>query len=1785
MYYAFSGMGGTRVRSSLILIVLLGAVFTAGAAGTKEEDFRKAEGTENWESQYDISKLAPGKYNLLIEGKDKAGNVSTAGPYNVYVDPQSDLPVTGISNPTPDIRVGGDLNIVGTCVDDDGVASVEIKLDSGDWTKAEGKDYWSYVLDVSSIPDGKHTVSARGIDVNGVNGNPVSVSFNLDTVKPLVKVTSHASGTLASGQIKLAGTAEDANGVKSLSYSPDGKKTYAPLSLRQNQDRTSAQFEVNLDTRKLADGPYVYWFKAVDMMGSVGYTAFLIFADNTGPALEIIKPKPEDKVSGKVTISGKITERIGVKTFSYDAGEGNKGTIDLVPGDPYFVKEFDFTKLKSSSTRVALTVTDLAGNSTVKQVPITFLDEQARMPVLTLRSPAAGGTYAADILLSGAVRDDAGVKAVSYSLDGKPAVVTACGESFVIPITGISPGKHRITVRGMDTEDRAGKETAVDFVSTGLPPKVRFESMSGKKGPSPFRSGIEIARDEGAAISGAIDSYAQITAAEFSLNGRAPEKLAVSRSDKPGKWSFSIKVPAASPFGTVTLTLRATDEFGQTGEARSVFHVTNYAKRNIEPGIHFEDSRVGPDGAVTLMADETLWGFFDGEEIESVVLEPSTAAVSLSWEEDRIALKAGSPGSGDPVRIKVATRKKHVFTSPEYRFSVREASAQEPRILVSSIGSGKDMAQFYAGMRAVPGPSPAITGTLTIPGGLKTAEYSLQGKAPQSLSLNRKGEKSPEYAFSLSLPSDLPFGRTAVRISVTDAAGIRTDYSTAFFKVEREADGTMDQEGIYIADERIDAAGSILLAPGESLSGYLGGRPIKQISLEPSSPVVQATFEGGFFTITGAAEGILEKARIRIVNEAGDSFASDAITFRVDAEKPAITVESPITGGWTGKTLLLKGTATDANGIQNAEYALSAAPDAFQPLALPAVKAGIAAAFSVPVDLSGQPDGDVGLTIRAMDRAGRMTETSLRIMKDTVEPAITLLTPPAGDAVNGTITLAGSASDDGIIERVEFSPDGKTYTPAAGTDVFSFNLDLSKLPAGKPAVSFRAVDRSGNTALFSPELNVQQATDIPEVQIQIPEDGEVLRGDFTISGMVFDDDGVGSISYRIDSGEFVKLAGSNSFSIPVLLRDIADNEHVIEVKAEDLNGVASVVRKSTFKISKAEPVSKLLNPPYTTTNRGIITLNGSSVDKNGIKEVFISFDNGQTFDRAEGKEAWTYRLDTRILKDGTYSLFVKAVDSYDTEGFHTTLLNVDNTVPTIKLDSPVDGSSAAESLFLDGRAVDNIELVSLRAGLTPLEAGAKAGAPVLYELPRKGTFSFAMDLKATPQGWYNLSVEGMDRAQNSAKASRTIYVREKKAVERVDIMFPVNGETVAGSFAVSGRVQSTSPVSEVGILVDGKSTATAQVNAHGYFSLEMGPGTIPEGNHVLEAQFTLPDGLVLKSEARSIVYGRIGRWIRITSHSLGDFINTRPYIKGKAGYALAPFDPADKEAAAAAQKELQAHRIERIEVSMDNGKNFFRVDGSENWQFRLQSQDYPDGEIRLMARATFSDGGTAHDETILNLDDTPPQVVLLTPNEEGRFNGVVKMTGTAHDENGISEVRAVVRAGDKASYEVPAFIQGLYFEGHGLGSTTWEVGAGLTFFDDNVKLQALVGMAPQYDIMTGNLQAFYGWCFGAKLLANIAKLPFNYFLGPDWDFLSLSLALGANFTYVTNTNDFVTFGSAGTFIGGVVGQLEFPIIKNRGMSMFNTYSTYFEYQLWFISSDVEARLRNQFAFGLRIGVF
>lgn len=60
----------------------------------------------------------------------------------MYIDPNSDLPIVNISNPKTEAVVSGNINIIGTCVDDDAVDYVELRIDGGESIyRAKGKEF------------------------------------------------------------------------------------------------------------------------------------------------------------------------------------------------------------------------------------------------------------------------------------------------------------------------------------------------------------------------------------------------------------------------------------------------------------------------------------------------------------------------------------------------------------------------------------------------------------------------------------------------------------------------------------------------------------------------------------------------------------------------------------------------------------------------------------------------------------------------------------------------------------------------------------------------------------------------------------------------------------------------------------------------------------------------------------------------------------------------------------------------------------------------------------------------------------------------------------------------------------------------------------------------------------------------------------------------------------------------------------------------------------------------------------------------------------------------------------------------------------------------------------------------------------------------------------------------------------------------------------------------------------------------------------------------------------
>ena len=95
---------GKKVLGVLIASIFVLPLFAHGKGDIEELN---VENLNSWQEQFDLDSRKPGKYNIMITARDLGGNTYIEGPHNLFYDPNSDLPISGITNPYPNMRVVG----------------------------------------------------------------------------------------------------------------------------------------------------------------------------------------------------------------------------------------------------------------------------------------------------------------------------------------------------------------------------------------------------------------------------------------------------------------------------------------------------------------------------------------------------------------------------------------------------------------------------------------------------------------------------------------------------------------------------------------------------------------------------------------------------------------------------------------------------------------------------------------------------------------------------------------------------------------------------------------------------------------------------------------------------------------------------------------------------------------------------------------------------------------------------------------------------------------------------------------------------------------------------------------------------------------------------------------------------------------------------------------------------------------------------------------------------------------------------------------------------------------------------------------------------------------------------------------------------------------------------------------------------------------------------------------------------------------------------------------------
>ena len=1510
-------------------------------AGGKVET-RTVENPESWNEAFDLSEKKSGKYNVLVTAEDSAGNIGEAGPFNMYIDPRSDLPVVSITNPIKNMSVIGSFSASGTCFDDDDIDYVEVALDGGDPVRAKGKQFWSCFFNTANLEEGPHYITAWGVDVNGLKGNDVSVPFNLNLNTPETLVTNMDTGALISGKRTLEGIVQDGNGISKFFYSLDAGQTYTPLSLKYNKKNKVSTFKLTIDTSKMPEGPTVCWFKAIDKLGAEGISTFLFFIDNTAPVVDFFYPPDSESVGSVFGIAGSAIDTVDLESVSWKIGN-QAGAFELVKGNPYWVKEFDVSSSSSKTETVEITAKDVAGNITTVKRTIK-IDKLLDAPRVTIAQPVANAVTGNSIYLAGSIESVSGVSEVRYKIDkeGEKTVPVSMG-AFGVPITDISSGAHTISVYAVNPQGVKGHTETVSFSVMGTKPVIGLE------GTGAVVQSVALGSRASAAIN--VSAGAGLEAVSYTIADNAEIPVSI----KKGAVSTLIRIPIDSSFSgkVIPVAVHAVDIYGR--------------------------------------------------------------AVSQT-------------------------------------------------VLIDSQAAAEEEAFVWA-----------------------------------------EGDKSANGAFILPEHNTLT--------------------------------------GVYHP---------------------VGEAEIASVELAGSAIPCELSFSGHVITLTVPEEGSYKNIQIAVTDTEGRTFTSPGIDIFIDKTAPVITLSIAEDTQFIKDSLELTGSVSDTSALQSVTYTVGDSE------ALPLSSAK----FSQKIALDSYPDGLVVVGVHAVDVLGQKSSAYRTFYKNSHGPQVSLLLPREGDKVNGSILVAFKPDNYSLLEKVEYKPEGSNHSWES-MEISSLPhriIGTASAPIGK-GMLFRFTDKAGNVSTYNDySFEIDTESDKPVIEVHLPEEDAVVVKDFVLSGVVYDDDGVSKVFYQIDDGAIKTLDVTNTFAVPFALTDFTDNQHTVSIYAEDIYGVKSNVFKRKVRVSLAPPSLVVQAPVSTAMVKDFISITGTASDKNGIKSIEVSLDNGNTYSRAEGGENWHYDFNTSVIADGTHVVFIKAIDQYNQESVASTLVNIDNTAPVLKFEYPLPGGKYDGELLVSGQVYDEIALKDVVIHIKGLQGQTVPAKFLNMALEPKLIATKNINITELPEGSYNLEIVGSDAAGNVTNLARNFVIDRSNDKGKIDLLAPLTGETLTGEFNIYGKISSTIYPDSVTLYIDGAERGTASISPTGYFSFRITPEGMTEGEHKILVKAEIVKNKPESSVVHSITYKPTGPWVTVDNFAMGDFAVDRPYLKGTAGYILSEEETLllqDNSTAPAVRQEIAAKKLAAVEISLNNGRTFIPLGSKAAWKYRLETGDMAEGEHFLLVRARMANNEVAVCRMIVSIDKTTPEVTLITPDEGGTYNQSLTYAGLATDNVTVTNVTLALRKGDKFLYGVPTIVQGLHFDLGFWGSTLWNMGVGLSFFSNNVKLQLHYGqfLQSQWDLFhKGKLKMRYGGhVVSMKILANVFELPFESFAGPDWSWLYMTGSLGANFSVFTQTQK-----GKPQVLAAMLAQIEFPRVKlpKKQVKYCRSFAFYTEGQLWFIPTDV-----------------
>jgi hypothetical protein len=648
------------------------------------------------------------------------------------------------------------------------------------------------------------------------------------------------------------------------------------------------------------------------------------------------------------------------------------------------------------------------------------------------------------------------------------------------------------------------------------------------------------------------------------------------------------------------------------------------------------------------------------------------------------------------------------------------------------------------------------------------------------------------------------------------------------------------------------------------------------------------------------------EARINMTatDRAGHATLSNA-SFRVDNHSSTLVVIYPMEGECIGGLYELVVDARDTY-LESVEYRVDGQGWAN---------------ISQPLNTTQLPDGGHTISVRALDAAGHETTVTVGVLADNNDPSAQLVKPFRGEFAEGYLTVKARAEDavglrsvrldvfrldNGTPEKVDEAM--MVFDPATG--LFTCGLDTNSLPDGMYAVNVTATDLAGRSVL-TPAVEFNIDNNAPEVQISAPLDGQVVFGMVAIDALVSDESGLflESARYSIDHKTW------RSLEEPWNTTASADGPVTVVVRAADAAGHVTEISVDVI-VDNSLPKVRFAGPANSTFVECSIEVAIEASDAAGVADVVLGI-NGSEFPLSQNGGRHIAVLDTSRLGDGAHALLAEVTDLAGRIQTAKLEMLVDNTPPSLKVQSPrinayicgtVNITAAASDIFLDRTeyCVDGLDWTDI-------------GEP--------------LDTTTLAAGRHQLKVRAVDRSGHMTVSELPISVDNRDP--SCAVMSPAEDVYVADEIVLKLAASDDLVVESVTLHSANRSWQAAQDRSTGHWEAFLNTRNLQDGENDLQIEIRDVSGRTSVT-TRRIMVDNSGPTITLLSRQL---------LSGRSEIA---FRIEDRSAIATYQYRLDSGQWK--ELLVDRGKGTYKF----VWTTDLKDN----GEHRLDIRATDSLGNT-----------------------------------------------------------------------------------------------------------------------------------------------------------------------------------------------------------------------------------